>query len=73
MFGVKNVDSMRRVEDGTTVAAPFSLSESDSRPSRAVVEMSDREKEELTFQPLTENIKRRNDLRRAVRAKKAAQ
>ena len=73
VFGVKNVDSMRRVEDGTTVAAPFSLSESDSRPSRAVVEMSEREKEELTFQPLTENIKRRNDLRRAVRANKATQ
>jgi hypothetical protein len=72
VFGVKNVDSMRRVEDGTTMAAPFSLSESDQRPSRAVLEMREREREELTFQPHTENVKRRNDLRRAARANKAA-
>ena len=71
VFGVKNVDSMRRVEDGTTVTAPFHLSESDSRPSRAVLELREKEKEELTFQPATENIKRRNQLRKAVRSSKA--
>ena len=71
VFGVRGVDSMRRLEDGTTVSKPFKLSEQDKRPSRAVLQLQEKETKDLTFHPQTENIKRRNDLRKATRASNA--
>ena len=68
VFSVRGADSMRKPEDGTTIQKPFHLSESDKRPSRAILELQEKEKNDLTFNPYTQNAARRNEHRRAARA-----
>lgn len=68
VFSVRNAEDMRKPEDGTTIQQPFHLSESDKRPSRAVLELQEQEERDLTFTPHTENVSRRNEGRRAARA-----
>ena len=68
VFSVQNAEEMRNLEDGTTIQQPFRLSESDKRPSRAVLELQEQEERDLTFTPHTESISRRNEVRRAARA-----
>ncbi len=68
VFSVQNPDALRKPEDGTTIQLPFRLSESDKRPSRAVLELQQQEEKDMTFTPRTENASRRNEARRAARA-----
>ena len=68
VFSVQNPDALRKPEDGTTIQRPFRLSESDKRPSRAVLELQQQEEKDMTFTPHTENASRRNEARRAARA-----
>lgn len=59
VFRVGDVDSFRRLEDGSTIVKPFSLSGQSQRPSRAVLELRAREDSELTFSPITNELSKR--------------
>jgi hypothetical protein len=59
VFRVEDVDAYRRLEDGSTIVKPFSLSGQSQRPSRAVLESRAREDSELTFSPVTNEQSRR--------------
>jgi len=60
VFRVPEVDSFRRLEDGSTIVKPFSLSSQSARPSRAVLELRAREDSELTFSPITNEQSKRD-------------
>ena len=63
MFGVREVDRYRRLEDGSTIIQPFELSGQSNRPSRAILELQARQDAEMTFAPSTTEMSRRDFVR----------
>lgn len=64
VFSVRNVEKIRRPEDGSTIVEPFSFSEISFRPSRAVEELMVLEQSHLTYKPDTLEHRRQELIRR---------
>eukprot|EP01041_Mallomonas_annulata_P005857 gene5857-11827_t len=66
VFGAKKAAKYRSYIDGTTIIKPFRLSEPNDRSSRAVQELEEEERANLTFSPHTVDAYKRHETKELV-------